>query len=121
MDDAAEIVKQAEAVYGARNLEAAVSMFADDAVIIWNAREVARGNDAVKAFHESFFDPAITNLTLQKTLIATSNDVIAVEWFATWVNPDGSRAEQTAAEHWFMQGNKLKEWRAFVTTRRIND
>jgi uncharacterized protein (TIGR02246 family) len=90
MDDAADIVEQAEADYSARNLEAAVSMFADDAVIIWNAREVARGKDAVREFHERFFDPAITNLTLKKTLIASSDDAIAVEWFATWVNPDGT-------------------------------
>lgn len=119
MKCAAEIVKQAEAVYRARDLEAAVAMYTEDAVIVWNGREVARGIDAVRAFHERFFDPARTDLRLDKTLIAASDGVIAVEWRAGWANPDGSRGEQIAAEHWFMDGEKLKEWRAFAITKRV--
>ncbi len=121
MRSAAEIVKHTEAVYQARDLEAAVALFAADAVIVWNGREMARGLDAVRAFHEGFFDPTKTDLTVEKSLIAASGDAIAVEWRAGWTNPDGSRGEQTAAEHWFMAGEKLAEWRAFAITKRVSD
>jgi uncharacterized protein (TIGR02246 family) len=121
MKSAEEIVRYAEAVYRARNVDDAVAMFTDDAVIVWNGREVARGIDAVRAFHESFFDPALADMTLDKTLIASGDDAIAVEWHATWQNPDGTRGEQTAAEHWDMVGEQLKEWRAFAITKRVAD
>jgi uncharacterized protein (TIGR02246 family) len=115
-----EIVRNAEAIYQARDLEAAVALFEPDAVIVWNGREVARGIDAVRAFHERFFDPGLRDVQLKKKLIAASDNAIAVEWHATWENPDGTRAEQTAAEHWDMKGERLTEWRAFAVTKRIS-
>ena len=69
-------------------------MYEPDAVIIWNGREVARGEDAVRSFHESFFDPSIQNVQLDKKMIAASGDTIAVEWTASWDNPDGSGASR---------------------------
>lgn len=114
-----QIVARAEAIYRRRDLEAAVGLFEPDAVIVWNGRQVARGTEAIRAFHERFFDPALQDVELRKTLCAASGAVIAVEWRATWRNPDGSRGEQVAAEHWTMKGERLAEWRAFVHTKRI--
>jgi nuclear transport factor 2 (NTF2) superfamily protein len=121
MKNAAEIVKNAERIYATRDIEAAVAMYTDDAVIVWNDREVARGIDQVRAFHERFFDPSLTELDLKKTLIASGDNVIVVEFRASWKNPDSSRGQQSAAEHWFMEGGKLREWRAFVTTKKVTD
>ncbi len=114
-----QIVARAEDIYRRRDLEAAVAMFEPDAVIVWNGREVARGPEAIRAFHERFFDPSLEDIELRKTLRAASGEVIAVEWRARWRNPDGSRGEQVAAEHWTMKGERLTEWRAFVHTKRI--
>lgn len=117
--EAEKIVRQAEAVYRRRDIEATMALYTDDAVIVWNGREVARGADAVRAFHERFYDPSIRNVQLDKTLIAASGDWIAVEWTAGWDNPDGTKARQIAGEHWKMRGDRLCEWRAFVSTKRV--
>ena len=119
MENAEQIVRHAEAVYRRRVVDEACAMYTPDAVIVWNGREVARGPEQIRAFHEKFFEPAFRNVRLDKTLRAASGDTIAVEWHATWDNPDGSRGEQTAAEHWTMRGAQLSEWRAFVHTRRV--
>lgn len=119
MENAEAIVRRCEAIYRSRDVDAACALYEPDAVIVWNGREVARGEAAVRAFHEAFFDPSISDLTLDKTLRAASGDTIAVEWHATWRNGDGSRGEQTAAEFWTMRGERLSEWRAFVHTKRI--
>ncbi len=116
---AEKIVREAERVYRRRIVDEACAMYEPDAVIIWNGREVARGEAAVRKFHEAFFDPSIKNVKLDKKMIAASGDTIAVEWRATWDNPDGSRGEQFAAEHWEMRGERLTEWRAFVTSKKI--
>ena len=71
------------------------------------------------AFHERFYDPSIRDVQLDKTLIAASGDWIAVEWIASWENPDGSKGRQVAGEHWKMRGDRLCEWRAFVSTKRV--
>ncbi len=114
-----QIVGTAEDIYQRRDIEAAVALFEPDATIVWNGKEMARGTEAIRAFHERFFDPSIRNVRLSKKLIAASHDAIAVEWRATWDNPDGTRAEQTAAEHWDMKGGRIAEWRAFAVTKRI--
>jgi nuclear transport factor 2 (NTF2) superfamily protein len=119
-DFAEKIVRQAERVYRARDVDEACAMYEPDAVIIWNGREVARGEESVRKFHEAFFDPSITDLKLDKKMICASKDTIAVEWRASWGNPDGSRGEQFAAEHWEMRGERLTEWRAFATTKKIS-
>ena len=119
MENAEDIVRQAEAIYRAREVEPAVALYEPDAVIVWNGREVARGTEAIRRFHERFFDPSISDMELHKTLRAASGDVIAVEWRASWRNGDGTGGEQTAAEFWTMKGARLAEWRAFVHTRRV--
>ncbi len=119
MERAEDIVKRAESVYQRRSLEEAMDFYYPDAVIVWNGREVARGAEQVRSFHEKFFDPAIKELSLKKTLRAASGDTIAVEWHATWENPDGSHGDQTAAEFWTLKEGRLTEWRAFVNTRRV--
>ena len=70
--EAEKVVRQAEAVYRRRDIEATMSLYSDDAVIVWNGREVARGAGEVRAFHERFYDPSIRNVQLDKTLIAAS-------------------------------------------------
>lgn len=117
--EAEKIVRQAEAVYRRRDIEATMALYTDDAVIEWNGRKVARGAEAVRAFHERFYDPSIRNVQLDKTLIAASGDWIAVEWTASWDNPDGTKARQIAGEHWKMRGDRLCVWRAFVSTKRV--
>lgn len=119
LDEAEKVVRLAEAVYRRRDVEEAVALYEPDATIIWNGREVARGTDQIRAFHVKFFDPAIQNMQLDKTLVAASGNTIAVEWAATWDNPDGTRGEQIAGEHWDMKGERLTQWRAFVSTRRV--
>jgi nuclear transport factor 2 (NTF2) superfamily protein len=118
-DFAWKIVRQAESVYRERDVDKACAMYEPDAVIIWNGRVVATGEDEVRAFHERFFDPSLRNVKLDKKMVAASGDTIAVEWRASWENPDGTRGEQFAAEHWEMRGERLTEWRAFVTSRRV--
>ncbi len=117
--EAEKIVRQAEAVYRRRDVEATMALYTDDAAIFWNGREVARGAEQVRAFHERFYDPSIRDVQLDKTLIAASGDWIAVEWIASWENPDGSKGRQVAGEHWKMRGDRLCEWRAFVSTKRV--
>ncbi len=118
-DEAERVVRHAEAVYRRRDVEETMALYTDDAVIVWNGREVARGADEVRAFHERFYDAARRNVQLDKTLIAASGDWIAVEWTASWDNGDGSAGRQVAGEHWKMRGDRLCEWRAFVSTRRV--
>ena len=117
--EAEKIVRQAEAVYRRRDVEATMALYTDDAAIFWNGREVARGAGQVRSFHERFYDPSIRDVQLDKTLIAASGDWIAVEWIASWENPDGSKGRQVAGEHWKMRGDRLCEWRAFVSTKRV--
>lgn len=117
---AEEIVRLAEAVYRRRDVEETMALYTDDAVIVWNGKEVARGADEIRAFHEKFYDPVTQNVKLDKTLIAASGDWIAVEWTASWDNADGSKGAQVAGEHWKMRGDQLCEWRAFVSTRRVD-
>jgi len=119
MENAEQIVREAEAIYRRRDVEEAVALYEPDATIVWNGKEVARGTEQIRAFHEKFFDPAFKDVQLDKKLVAASGNTIAVEWTATWTNPDGSRGEQVAGEHWDMKGDRLSEWRAFVSTRRV--
>ena len=68
--EAEKIVRQAEAVYRRRDVEATMALYTDDAAIFWNGREVARGAEQVRAFHERFYDPSIRDVQLDKTVIA---------------------------------------------------
>ena len=65
-------------------------MYEPDAVIIWNGREVARGESAVRKFHEAFFDPSIKDVKLDKKMICASKDTIA-----------GSVARELGQSRWF--------------------
>ena len=82
LEAAEEIVRLAEAVYRRRDVDETMALYTDDAVIVWNGKEVARGTDQVRVFHEKFYDPVTQNVKLDKTLIAASGDWIAVEWSA---------------------------------------
>ena len=59
MGGAEFVVKRAESVYQHRSLEEAADSFDPDAVIVCNGREVGRGAEQLRSFHEEFFDPAI--------------------------------------------------------------
>ena len=112
------IVTMAEAVYRRRDADAAAALFAPDAVIVWNGREVARGDLAVLGFHQRFFAAEVANVELSKTLIAAEGEWVAAEWRSRWDNPDGSRAHQVGAEHWRIVDGLIAEWRAYAITER---
>jgi nuclear transport factor 2 (NTF2) superfamily protein len=108
-----ELVRGAEAAYGALDIDRIMGLFDAEIVFFWNGELGATGLDQLRRWHESSF-ANVRDYRIRKTLRAASGDTIAVEWADSWVDAaTDARREGHGAEFWIMKGNRLREWRAY--------
>ena len=108
-----EIVRQAEAAYAAHDIARVADFFAPDIIVYFNGKKKFEGRDAVVAFEREEFESRITK-KMKKTVRAASENVIALEWEAIFVDKaSGETSELYGAEFWTMRDNRLLEWHLY--------
>ncbi len=119
---ARRLVRMAEEAYGAQDLDAIMRLFHPDAIVLWNGRKVAAGQDEVRRFHVEtlgFGESSRRDYRLTKTIRAAQGDTIAVEWTSSYRTVDGERREGRAGEIWTLRGDLVIEWHAYY--HRVDD
>jgi putative hydrolase of the HAD superfamily len=113
--DARRLVAEAERAYLAQDVDAIMSMFDPDVVIVWNGERVAVGHDEARAFHEQRLGlgDGLRNFRLAKRLRAADGDTVAVEYRSSFERSDGTTVETAAGEFWKLRRNKLVEWHCY--------
>jgi len=109
-----EIVKEAEAAYGAYDLERMMSLFDPEVVVYWNGQKLLEGMDELRKWHEGWMKIEMQgDHWVRKTLRAASGDTIAVEWEDYSLSDDGKYHNGYGGEFWKMRDGRLLEWRAY--------
>jgi putative hydrolase of the HAD superfamily len=113
--DPRHLVTQAERAYLAQDVDAIMSMFDPNVVIVWNGERVAVGHDEARAFHEQQlgFGDGLRDFQLSKRLRAVDGDTLSVEYRSSFRRADGSRVESVAGEFWRLHRDKLVEWHCY--------
>jgi putative hydrolase of the HAD superfamily len=114
-NDVRRLVAEAERAYLAQDVDAIMSMFDPDIVIVWNGERVAAGHAEAKAFHERQlgFGDGLRNFRLSKRLRAADGDTVSVEFRSSFERSDGTTVETVAGEFWTLRRNKLVEWHCY--------
>ena len=113
---AERLVRRAEAVYQAQDLDAILALFHPDVVIYWNGQKVASGLEEARHFHVEhlgFGEAKRLDFQLSKTLRAADGDTICVEWVSSHRAPDGVEVRGLGGEFWTMRGEQVVEWHAY--------
>jgi len=114
---AEQLVRAAEAAYGACDLAAVQPLFHPDVVIYWNGLRVAAGWDEARQFHLDhlgFSSPPRPEYRLRKTLRAAEGDTVCVEWEASYRHRRGHLAGTRGGEFWTLRYGRVIEWRAYA-------
>jgi len=93
-----------ESAWVARDGEAAVAAYADDAVLVFANGEVRTGQD-LREWPQRWFDFA-RDLTIRKTFRAFTGDCLASEWSSSYTHPvTGRPMHERGAEFFFIRGD----------------
>lgn len=113
---AQRLVAEAEAAYGAQDLDRIMAMFDPDIAIHWNGRRVALGLAEARRFHAEQLgigDGSRRSLHVRKRLRGAYYDTISVEYEATSVRADGTEVRTVAGEFWTLRRGLVVEWHCY--------
>jgi putative hydrolase of the HAD superfamily len=110
------MVADIEAAYNARDLERVMALFHPEAVVHLNGVRAATGIGEIRRLHEEklgFDDVGRPQYRVHKTLRAATDDTLAVEWWSTYLGPDGAPVHTRAGEFFVVRYGKVLEWHGY--------
>ena len=122
-----ELVRKAEAAYLSLDIDRIMALFDRDIVQYWDGRRNIEGWDALREDHLTDFlrllpdgSPGIQDYSLKKTLRMACDDMIAVEFVASFRDRrSGDLFEDRGAEFWWIKDDRLVEWHGYSTEVRM--
>lgn len=111
-EEAREIVKQVETLFGNADVAGIMAGFTADAVVRFGDFPEMRGRGAIEAFLRARFARQ-QGYRLQKHLRMVMGDLIGNDWDAQWQDArTGKRMRGRGMEFWRMRGKEIAQWDA---------
>lgn len=110
------LVATIEAAYATRDLERVLALFHPEAVVHLNGVRVATGLAEIRRLHVEqlgFGGAGRSQYRVHKTLRAATGDTLAVEWWSSYLGPDGEMVHTRAGEFFVVRYGKLLEWHGY--------
>lgn len=112
MEQATALVKKAEALFAAADVDGIVEGYTPDVVVRFGDFPEMRGRAAVEKFLRARFARQ-RNYRLTKDLRSMTGNVISNYWEGTWDDAaTGKKMRGRGAESWTMKGDKIALWEA---------
>lgn len=111
-EEAREIVKQVETLFGNADVAGIMAGFTADAVVRFGDFPEMRGRGAIEAFLRARFARQ-QGYRLQKHLRMVMGDLVGNDWDAQWQDArTGKRMRGRGMEFWRMRGKEIAQWDA---------